>query len=193
MRKHSWVFWIMLVAGAAALFASFELTIDKFIILKNPDAVLNCSINAALNCSRVMETWQSSLFGFPNMIIGLMAFPVVITLAVAGLSGVKFPRPFLIAAEICIVAGTLFSYWLFFQSVYVIQILCPWCLVVTATTTLMSATITYFNLFEGTFGPKNLDKTRVWLQKGYYLMIVLAWLVILTALVFLKFGSSLFA
>lgn len=191
--RHRLLFGIMLGAAVAALLAAFTLTLDKLIILQNPNAQLSCSINIVLNCSHVMQTWQSDLFGFPNMLIGLMAFPVVITLAVAGLSGVKFPRPFLIAAEICILLGTFFSYWLFFQSLYAIQVLCPWCLVVTTMTTLMGATITQYNLYENTFQFSKGESIRKWLSKGYLTVIVIGWLVLLTALVFLKFGSALFA
>jgi uncharacterized membrane protein len=193
VTKRGWIFGVMLAFGIAALIASFALTQDKFTLLENPDAVLDCSVNVVLNCSKVMETWQSHVFGFPNMLIGMMAFPVVITLAVAGLSRTAFPRRFLIAAEICIIAGTLFAYWLFFNSVYAIQILCPWCLVVTFSCTMITAAITYFNLSEGHLFPKQTDKIRTWLKKGYYQMIVAAWIVLLIALVFLKFGSALFA
>ncbi len=193
ISRRTWIFGVMLLFGVTALIASFALTLDKFTILQNPNAVLDCSVNAVLNCSRVMETWQSSVFGFPNMLIGMMGFPVVITLAVAGLAGTVFPRRFMIAAEICIVAGTLFSYWLFFNSIYAIQILCPWCLVVTFSCTLITAAITYYNLRENTFGLKKGKAIQKWLDRGYYPMIVASWLVILAALVFMKFGSALFA
>ena len=193
VQKRGWIFGLMLGAGIAALTASFVLTLDKFEVLKNPDAVLSCTINAVLDCSRVMVTWQSSVFGFPNMIIGLMAFSVVITVAVAGLSRMTFARPFLIAAEICFILGTLFAYWLFFNSVYDIQILCPWCLVVTASATLMTAALTYFNLQQNTFKFKKNEAVQRWLKKGYFQMIIAAWLVLLAVLVYLKFGMDLFA
>jgi len=194
-QSNRLVFGVMLVAAVAALGAAFVLTMDKMEVLRNPDAVLSCTINAVLDCSRVMHTWQASVFGFPNMLIGMMAFPVVITLAVAGLAGVKFPRKFMFAAEIGILLGTLFSLWLFLQSVFVIQILCPWCLLVTLTTTLMLASITYYNLRENTFGLKKKyeEKVTAFLSKGYFQMVVAGWIVILTALVFLKFGADLFA
>ena len=89
-RSNKWLFGLMLVFGVVGLIASFVLTLDKLAVLKDPHAILSCSINIVLNCSTVMQTWQSSLLGFPNMIIGLMAFPVVITVAIAGLSDVKF-------------------------------------------------------------------------------------------------------
>lgn len=188
------LFSIMLAAGILALFAAFTLTVNKFAVLENPDTVLACSINLVLDCSTVMNTWQSRIFGFPNMVIGLMAFAVVVTVALAGLSGVKFPRWWLIAANVGFLLGTIFSYWLFFQSVYVIAVLCPWCLLVTLSTTLIFATMTHYNLKRNTFGFKKKinDRIQKFLAAGYHQMIVLGWLALMAALVILQFGEGLF-
>jgi len=188
-------FGVMLAGGIAALIAAFTLTLEKFHLYEDPNAVLSCSINVVLNCSTVMETWQSSVFGFPNMVIGLMAYAVVVTVAVAGLAGVKFPRWFLIAANVGFLLGLIFSYWLFFQSLYAIQVLCPWCLVVTATTTLIFSTMLHYNLRHNVFGLKAKLNARVqkFLTGGYHQVIVLSWLALMVVLVVLKFGDALFA
>lgn len=194
-RTHYWVFGIMLAGGLAALIASFTLTIEKFHLYEDPDAILSCSFNLVLNCTQVMQTWQASVFGFPNMLIGLMAFPVVITVALAGLAGVKFPRWWLIAQHIGFALGMIFSYWLFFQSVYAIQVLCPWCLIVTASTTLIFSSMTHYNLRLNTFKLSEKINGRVqrFLKGGYHQMIVLSWIALMVVLVFLKFGAALFA
>lgn len=189
------VFLVMLGAGIVALLAAFTLTVEKFHLYEEPDAILSCSINLVLNCSTVMQTWQSEVFGFPNMIIGLMAFAVVITVAVVGLTGAKLPRWFWIAANVGFLLGAIFSYWLFFQSVYAIEILCPWCLLVTASTTLIFSSMLHYNLKHNNF---NLNKDRNdavqrFLNGGYHQMIVAAWLALMVALVILKFGNDLFA
>jgi uncharacterized membrane protein len=132
-RTRTLTFGVMLAAGIAALTAAFVLTLEKFHLYENPNAVLSCSFNLVLNCGQVMETWQASVFGFPNMLIGLIAFPVIVTMALASLAGVKFPRWWLILANVGFLIGMVFAYWLFFSSVYVIQVLCPWCLICTIT------------------------------------------------------------
>lgn len=194
-RLRRGVFGVMLLGGVAALAAAFTLTLEKFHLYENPDAVLSCSINLVLNCGTVMQTWQASVFGFPNMVIGLMAFPVVITVAVAGLAGVKFPRWFLIAANVGFLLGAVFSYWLFFQSVYAIQVLCPWCLIVTTSTTLIVASMTHYNLKHNTFqlAGKMNERLQRFLNAGYHQMIVAAWLALMVVLVFIKFGADLFS
>lgn len=194
-QSNKWIFGTMLAFGIVGLITSFILSVEEIHLIKNPDAVLSCSINVALNCSEVMKTWQASVFGFPNMLIGLMAYPVVITTAVVALTGVKLPRWYWIAANVCYGLGAIFAYWLFFQSVYVIQILCPWCLVITFSTTILLATITHYNLRENTFGfSKDLNKkVQTFLKKDFGKVLTASWIVLLAALVFLQFGESLFA
>ncbi|MEO6110172.1 MAG: vitamin K epoxide reductase family protein [Candidatus Saccharimonadales bacterium] len=194
-RSHSFTWGIMLVGGLAALVAAFTLTVEKFHLYDDPNAVLSCSINVVLNCGTVMQTWQSHVFGFPNMVIGLMAYAVIVTFALAGLSGVKFPRWWLIAANIGVLLGLIFSYWLFFQSVYAIQVLCPWCLIVTTSTTLIFSSLLHYNLKSNTFklSEKNNARVQRFIKGGYHQMIVTSWIALMVVLVFLKFGQALFA
>jgi uncharacterized membrane protein len=195
-KEHSnkWIFGTMLTFGIIGLMASFVLAVEEFHLLKDPDAVLSCTINLVLNCSTVMQTWQASVFGFPNMFIGLMGYPIVITVAVVALTGTKLPRRFWLTANAFYLLGAVFAYWLFFQSLYVIEVLCPWCLIVTFATTVLLATITHYNLRENIF---SLDKKKnkmiqVLLEKDFGKLLVASWIVLLIALVFVKFGDSLF-
>lgn len=185
----------MLAFGIIGLIASFVLAIEEFHLLKNPNATLSCSFNLVLNCSTVMQTWQASVFGFPNMFIGLMGYPVVITVAVVGLTTKKLPRLFWIVANVCYGLGALFAYWLFFNSVYAIEVLCPWCLIVTFATTILFATLTHYSLKENIFRLSSSlnDKIQTMLDKDIGKVITVSWIVLLVALVFIKFGDSLFA
>ena len=188
---------VLLGAALVALAAAFVLSLEKIHLLQDPDAVLSCTVNLVLNCSTVMQSWQSTVFfGIPNMYIGLMAFPVLITVAIAALwGGAKFNNTFLKLMNVGVLLGTIFSYWLFFSSVYVIQVLCPWCLIVTTTCTLMLAATTHITLRENIWNvsKKANEKIQKFLKAGYHQLVVASWLVLMIALVFLKFGTDLFA
>lgn len=194
-HKASW--YVLFFAAVAALIAAFTLSMEKIHLLNDPDAVLSCSFNLILNCAGVMDTWQASVFwGVPNMYIGLMAFPVLITVAVAALwGGARFNRGFMLAMNSGVLLGTIFAYWLFFSSVYVIEILCPWCLIVTTACTLMLAAVTHMTLKENHLKvPKKVNKSiQTFLEKGYHQVVVAGWIVLMVALVFLKFGTDLFS
>jgi len=190
-------YYVLLVGAILALAAAFVLSLEKIHLLQNPDAILSCSFNLVLNCTAVMQTWQASVFfGIPNMYIGLISFPVLIAVAVAALwGGAAFNKGFLKATNIGVLFGTLFAYWLFFNSLYAIQVLCPWCLIVTFSCTLMLSAITYINLRENTWNfSKTLnDKIQKFLKGGYEQLIVASWIVLMIVLVVLKFGDALFA
>jgi len=194
-RSNKWIFGTMLVFGVVGLIVSFILCLDEIDLMQHPNTILSCSINAVLNCSTVMQTWQAHVFGFPNMFIGLMAYPIVITVAVVALTKANLPRWFWLTANVFYLLGALFAYWLFFNSVYIIQVLCPWCLVITFSTTIILATITHYNLRENTLQLKKVmnKKVQSLLAKDIGKVIVVSWIVLLVALVFIKFGDSLFA
>jgi len=188
-NSDKWIFWTILICGILGLAAAFALSVERVQQLIDPNAQLLCNFNLIFNCGTVMQTWQAKVFGFPNSFIGMMAYPVVITLGVAGLAGVKFPRKFMFAAQIGFLLGLIFAYWLFFQSVFVIQVLCPWCLVVTFATTLLFETLLRYNLRENNLflSAKVHKKVVMWLQRDYDKLVVGAWLAIMLALVLVKF------
>lgn len=190
-------FGLMLGASIAALIASLVLTLESLHLLKNPDAVLSCTFNLVLNCSTVMQSWQASLFfDIPNMYIGLMAFPVLVTVAVAALwGGARFNKGFLVAMNIGLLICAVFAYWLFFSSVYAIQVLCPWCLVVTTTSTLLLGAGTHIALRENAYGLSKATSQKVqqFLSNGFDQLVVASWMLLMVVLVFLKFGMDLFA
>ena len=122
--------WILLVTGIIGIFASIELIIQKIAVLKNPDFVPNCDINPVLSCGSVINTEQASLFGFPNPILGVIGFTVVIMFGALLLTGVVLPKAMWLGLNLGALAGMVFVIWLVTQSLYVIGALCPWCMVV---------------------------------------------------------------
>lgn len=193
-KSDKWIFGTMLAFGIVGLASSFTLTVERIHMLMDPAAQLSCTFNLVLNCATVMQTPQASLFGFPNPLIGLMGYSVVITVAVAGLANARFAKWFLQAALVCYGLGLIFAYWLFFQSVYVIQVLCPWCLLVTISTTFIFEALLRYNLRENTLGFSKAMHQRIlqFLKRDYDKLLVAGWLVLMVALVLLKFRESLF-
>lgn len=185
----------MLVTAALGLYAALVLSIEAITLAENPLADLSCDINAVLSCGKVGLSWQASLLGFPNSFLGLIAEPVVITLAVAALGGVRFPRWFMLTAQAVYFIGFVFAYWLFYQSFFVIGALCPWCLLVTVTTTFVFASLLRVNLLDNNFGlsARAYKNVSVWLRAGADTMIVIIIIALMIGSIVLKYGSALFA
>ena len=125
--------WV-LVAGSVGLIAAVTLTIEKVKLLENPAYVPSCSINPVLSCGSVMVTPQAAEFGFPNSLIGVVAFSVVLVTGVLAVAKVALPQWFWAGLAAGTLLGAVFIHWLIFQSLYVIGALCPYCMVVWALT-----------------------------------------------------------
>ncbi|MGV1037626.1 MAG: vitamin K epoxide reductase family protein [Candidatus Nanopelagicales bacterium] len=151
-RTHRGAFIEMLISSILGLYASLVLSAEAVTLAANPNAVLSCNINAKISCGAVGNSWQASVLGFPNAFLGLMAEAVVITIAVAALGGVRFPRWFMVSAQVVYFIGFAFAYWLFYEAYFVIGALCPWCLLITVTTTLVFVSFTRVNILEGNLG-----------------------------------------
>jgi uncharacterized membrane protein len=150
--KHRGAFIEMLISSTLGLVASLVLASDAIVLAANPNADLSCNLNTNISCGTVGTSWQASLLGFPNAFLGLMAEPVIITIAVASLGGVLFPRWFMNIAQAVSSIGFVFAYWLFYESYFVIGALCPWCLLITVTTTFVFVSMSRVNILDGNLG-----------------------------------------
>lgn len=184
----------MLVSACLSLTASLVLSIDAVTLAADPAAGLSCNINTVISCGTVGSSWQAHLLGFPNAFLGLIAEPVVITIAVASLGGVRFPRWFMFAAQVVYTIGVGFAYWLLYQSMFHIGALCPWCLLVTVSTTLVFTTLTHVNIRDrNLFLPVRVQTTLDnALDADLDALAITIWLLALALAVVLKYGSALF-
>lgn len=190
-RSRTILFLEMLVFATLSLIASFVLSYDAILIAKNPEVVLSCSINAIFDCVAVGSTPQANVFGFPNAFLGLIAEPVVMTIAVASLAGTRFPRWFMFTANVVYFLGVIFAYWLLFQSTFVIGALCPWCILVTLSTTFVFTSMTHWNILEGNLllPPSAQAKALAFAKGGWLAITLMVWL---AAVVFIEIAHWVF-
>jgi uncharacterized membrane protein len=194
LRAYRKTYIAMLVSSFLSLVAALVLAIDAVKLAAQPTGQLSCDINAVLSCGTVAKAWQSQLLGFPNSFIGLMTEPVVITVAIAGLGLVTFPRWFMRAAHIVYGAGLIFALWLLSQSLFVINSLCPWCLLVTGSTITVFSTISRIVLLENSwnFAPERQEKIVAFLDRGWGRVIYTGSYATIIIVIFAKYGSQLF-
>jgi uncharacterized membrane protein len=122
--------WWVLIAGVIGWFASMTLMVEKIKILLNPLYVPSCNINPIVSCGSVMVTPQASLLGFPNPLLGIVGFTVVVVTGVLAVTKVSLPQWYWVGLTVGTLVGAAFVHWLIFQSLYRIGALCPYCMVV---------------------------------------------------------------
>lgn len=143
---------VLIVTGAIGWYSAFALTLDKFAVLVDPGTDLDCNFSLLVQCGANLQSWQGSVLGFPNPIIGLGGFVAPIAVGVALLAGAAFDRWFWILFNLGVAGALGFCIWLMIQSIFDLGTLCPWCMVVWAMTILMFWTLTLRNAAHGVFG-----------------------------------------
>ncbi len=178
--RRPWTLSIFLiVTGALGWWAAFSLTLDKFAILADPEAALDCNFSVLVQCGANLNSWQGAVFGFPNPLIGLGGFVAPIAVGVALLAGARFANWFWIAFNIGIAGALAFVIWLISQSVYVLGTLCPWCMLVWLVTIPLFWVVTLRNAGAGVFGRRLAGPGRAlmpWIVPitvGCYLIVAL--------------------
>jgi uncharacterized membrane protein len=174
---------ILIVGGAIGLIFSTLITIEKINLVQNPNYIPPCSINPIISCGSVMQTPQASIFGFPNSLIGIAGFAMMLVVGTALLAGASFKRWFWICTEVGMVFALIFVYWLFFQSVYRIQALCPYCIVIWTVTIPMFWYTTIYNIETGALSiPKLQTRLVVFLKKYHSILLSIFYLVMFIAI-----------
>lgn len=139
----------MIVSGFIGLVTSFVLSIEAWQLAADSSTRFGCDVSAVLSCSTVAQTWQARILGFPNAFLGIVFEAVVLAISVGIAAGVRFPRWYMACTNLLYTVALFFAFWLFSQSYFIIQVLCPWCLLITLTTTLVFGGITRINIRDG--------------------------------------------
>lgn len=193
--RHSahWTYAIALIASVVALIVSFVLSAETLFLARNPNTTLSCDINSTLSCSAVANSWQAEFirFGslsFPNAFFGIAAESVFITIAVLGLTRLRFPRWFAIATWFGSLAALCYSYWLFTQSMFVIQALCPWCLLLMASTTVQFMAFSHASVTNQGLAKRTLPYYKLHID----MMVDVVWILAIATLILVVDGSAIF-
>lgn len=172
--------YILIAAGIIGCLASFVLTYDKLQVLQNPNYRPSCNINPILSCVSVMKTEQASLLGVPNTIFGLVAFSMLLTFGALLASGAMVKKWIWQGAQAAAILGVVFMHYLFFQGVYRIGAICPWCFVVWMITIPTFWYITIYNLQQGNIKlPEKLARVSAFAQKHHGDILLVWYLAIL--------------
>lgn len=183
---------LLLIGGAVGLLSAAMLIIEKVSFLQDKvDGKVSssiCDINPIVGCGNVINTDQASVFGFPNPLIGVASFAIVVTLGVLLVAGVRLPSFVWLGLQAGTIFGIAFVTWLQFQSIYDINALCPFCMAVWTVTIPIFIWTTARNLTV--FAPGNAVSRFV---GDWTLLITVLWFVAVLSAIWFQFGSALWA
>ena len=180
---------LLLIGGAIGLLAASVLIVERLAIARDPTYVPSCSINPVLSCGSVMTKPQAEAFGFPNPLLGIAGFAAVFIIGAALLAGATFRRWFWLGLQIGATFGVVFVHWLMFQSLYRIQALCPYCLVVWTVTIPIFWYVTLHNLDRGHLPSPTSAKPAIKAATRFHTVILTTWAVSVLTLIGEQFWS----
>ncbi|RDG38708.1 vitamin K epoxide reductase family protein [Streptomyces corynorhini] len=140
---------LLIITGAAGVLAAWVITIDKFKLLEDPNFTPGCSLNPVVSCGNIMKSAQASVFGFPNPMLGLVTYSVVVFVGVGLLAGARYRGWFWRGLHAGTLFGVGFCTWLQYQSLYSINSLCLWCCLAWVATIVMFWYVTSHNIRTG--------------------------------------------
>lgn len=179
--------YIFVIGGIIGLAASFALTYDKIHVLQNPGYNPSCNINPILSCGSVMKTQQASAFGVPNTIFGLIAFSALTVFGVVLWQGAVLKRWLWLAINTGALAGFMGFIYLYFQAVFRIHAICPYCFAVWIIVPPILWYTTLYNIQEGNLKLRYIKPhIKNWTLR-HHGDILLAWYVILFGILLNRF------
>ena len=189
-----WLSWTYVITGIVGAYFSVLLTLERMALVQNPSYTPPCSIDPFISCGTVMKTAQASLFGFPNSFIGIVGFTVVTTIGFALLANASFSKWFWRALGIGVALALIFIFWLYYQSVYVIHALCPYCMVVWAVTIPLFVSTWFFLVRNKLIAlPKRLSTLfgKSWGQPFFVVMLLYLFIILSILIVYWDYWREL--
>ncbi|MFE4421037.1 vitamin K epoxide reductase family protein [Streptomyces sp. NPDC056817] len=180
--------WLLTLTGVVGWLASFALTVDDWRLLKDPGYEPPCNISSIVSCGSVMSSPEGSVFGFPNMLLGLGAFAAVAVLGVAVLTGARLHRTLWLALNTGALVGVVFVHWLMHQSLFGLGRLCPYCAVVWVVTIALFWYVTLRNLRHGVIPVPAVGRSALTLVLETHWILLAAWYGVIAVLVLTRFG-----
>ena len=184
--------WILILGSIIGLLASFLLTLDTITIIENPEANIPCNINPFVSCTSAATTWQGEVFGFPNSLLGIVAFSMLFAVGIMLFSGGRAKKPLWLLVNLGTLAAIIFVIWFFYQSVYGIGSLCIYCMIVWATTWPIFLYTTIWNFEEKHFdttsflkekAQNKIDSVFNFVSKNHFAILIIWYLLIILAII----------
>ena len=171
-------FIALAVMALVGLASSFIILVNKIALLENPSTSVSCNINPLLSCSNVMESAQAETFGFPNPILGVIGFSMLLVFSILGLIKTEFKPVVYKLGLLAAIFGESFSFYLFYQTTYVIGAICLYCVAVWFASLITFSEFLAYNLPE---------RVKTWFPfKPSWILGLLVWFTLL-GLIYMRY------
>jgi uncharacterized membrane protein len=146
------VAWVLIISAVGGVVAAVALTVEKLQLLRTPGGRLSCDVSVLVACGKGLQSWQGSLLNFPNSIVGIAAWSVLLVIGLTMLTRSTFAFAVWVGLNIGLLAGLGLVIFLIYQSIYVLGTLCPWCMATWVVMIPSALTVLFFSLQPSAVG-----------------------------------------
>lgn len=139
--KHPWLVPALIICASAAvgMADSFFLVLEYIEAILHPGELTPCTVNSLVSCTLTVQgVWAHYIPGVPNPMWGMLWYSGFMAYGLTLLTGSQFTRRARQIVGIVLIAGLLFSYRLYFASIFQLGGVCPFCLTSTTGSTLIA-------------------------------------------------------
>lgn len=166
---------VLSLLGGIGLIASFVLTMEYLRLSADSAYVASCDVNSVVSCGSVMRSPSSALVGdIPNSLLGVAGFAALTALGVGLVAAASFSGWLWFLMQLGVTVAVIFVHFMMWDSLFILRLLCPYCMVVWAVTIPIFVAVSAQNLRA--FGGINVAVTWRW-------VISLAWVGVVAAVV----------
>jgi len=165
---NKWFPSMLVVGSLIGLIASFWQVVERINMLKNPGAELSCNLNPVIDCGSVLGNRWAALFGFPNALIGIVMFTLLLAFGLAVMAKVDAKKWYWKVLAVVATILILFSVWFFGMSLFVIGKVCIFCLFIWAVSVpIFLYTFDWLILNNHLSGSWTTSKAVVWMRNNH--------------------------
>jgi uncharacterized membrane protein len=121
------LYGVMTIGAAIGFTASFLQMLEKIALLKNAHTTLSCNLNSVFSCSNILNAHQSSVFGFPNSLLCISFFAIMLSAGLIGWTGGLINAKLRLVYQAMTLFFVGFGFWYFWQSIFNVGSLCIYC------------------------------------------------------------------
>lgn len=130
--------WLILIASILGTIDATFILLQYIAAIATDGAPTPCSPSSIVNCTKTVQGVWGHVFVIPNPILGMLWYSGWSAFGLTRVLGTEFSKNARIASGIMALLGIAFSYLLFFASLFSLRGVCPFCLMSTTLSTIIT-------------------------------------------------------
>lgn len=137
--SYSFAALVLAICAVIGMIDSFYLVLQYIQVLLHPGEATPCTVNTLVSCTKTVQGTYAHYFpGIPNPLLGMLWYSGLVAYGVTRYLGSEFSKQARTFVGVIIILGLMLSYRLYLASVFELKGVCPFCLLSTTLSTVIT-------------------------------------------------------